>query len=343
MPKRPGTASQKNDLIFTYPWIKKAWKQLEQAYKVGRFSQSLIISGPQNIGLEKLQIYLSRGIICQIDGLRPCNNCNACHLSESLSHPDLSLLGGYNEESPISIDNIRTSLEFLNSKSVISNNKVLQINLNYGYSYSAISAILKILEEPPSNSYLIIRINNSSELPKTIIGRCQVLKINQPDCKTVADWHDKQYSRTIDSENFQGLCATSSVLPSSDSMTDDVHQVAELIINFFWDLYKKKNDFDIFFKKINEYVQGSILDGYELALYMIILIQCGQQPRNSFISASKKQELRQLSNIVKEENLLNSLSYIANIKRLCFNSPGVKASDVSDLIFTNCLELFSEE
>ena len=53
----------KDRSIAEYPWIKKVWDQLERATKNNRLPQSVIISGPKNIGLETLLDSFSQGII----------------------------------------------------------------------------------------------------------------------------------------------------------------------------------------------------------------------------------------------------------------------------------------
>ena len=86
----------KNHPITTYSWIQKVWGQLEKANKNNRFPQSIIISGPKNIGLEDLLESLAKGVICETDALTACNSCNSCLLTINSSHPDLFWLGDEN-------------------------------------------------------------------------------------------------------------------------------------------------------------------------------------------------------------------------------------------------------
>ena len=338
MPDSFEQINSKNRSIANYPWIEKIWGQLEKANKNNCLPQSIIISGPKNIGLKTLVDFFSQGIICETDDLRPCGNCNNCLLANNLSHPDMLFYGEGDKGNEVNIENIRKSIEFLSSKPVISRRKLLNINLYKGFSYNAISAILKILEEPPDNCYLVIRIDNLGKLPKTIISRCQIFQVNQPTCQMVDKWHESRLSKQIDDQSINGLRSASYFLASHRGDIDiRLYKVAEFMITFLWSLCHKRSDFDNFLEKVNDLDCDSILSGVELALYLILLTQHKQKPRTIFINKRKVSELKGLGENITTEKLLNLLGYIAYLKRLCFNSQGIKASDISDLIFSSTL------
>ena len=329
----------KNHPITTYSWIQKVWGQLEKANKNNRFPQSIIISGPKNIGLEDLLESLAKGVICETDALTACNSCNSCLLTINSSHPDLFWLGDENSEKEVNIENIRNATEFLGSKPIISKRKLLGINLNQGFSYNAVSAILKILEEPPDNSYLVIRIDNLGKLPKTIISRCQILDVAQPTCEMVEKWYESQFSKQINDQSINGFCSASYFLaPQCNDGNSELYRVGDIMTEFLWSLCHETDDFDIFPEKINDYDCDSILSGVELTIYLIILAQYQQKPSTIFVDKRKINEFEILGQKIETEKLLNLLGHIAYLKRLCFNMQGVKASDISDLIFSNAIK-----
>ena len=45
-------------------------------------------------------------------------------------------------------------------------------------SQAAANSLLKILEEPPSKSIILLLVNNIKTLLATIISRCQLIKFN---------------------------------------------------------------------------------------------------------------------------------------------------------------------
>ena len=260
-------------------------------------------------------------------------------LTINSSHPDLFWLGDENREKEVTIENIRSATEFLGSKPIISKRKLLCINLNKGFSYNAVSAILKILEEPPDNSYLVIRIDNLGKLPKTIISRCQILDVAQPTCEMVKKWYESQFSKQINDQSINGFCSASYFLaPQCNDGNSELYRVGDIMTGFLWSLCHETDDFDSFPEKINDYDCDSILSGVELTIYLIILAQYQQKPSTIFVDQRKKNELKILGQKSKQKKLFNLLGHIAYLKRLCFNMQGVKASDISDLIFTNAIK-----
>ncbi|MDC3160138.1 hypothetical protein OA861_01325, partial [Pseudomonadota bacterium] len=112
---------------------------------------------------------------------------------------------------------------------------------------------------------------------------------------------------------------------------------ADCMTAFLQSLCYKRVGFENFLEKLNDLDCDSILGGVELALYLILLAQYRQKPSTIFIDKRKASELKTLGEKIETEKLLNLLGYIAYLKRLCFNSQGIKASDISDLIFSNIL------
>jgi DNA polymerase-3 subunit delta' len=53
---------------------------------------------------------------------------------------------------------------------------------------SAANALLKTLEEPPADTYLMLVSHQPARLPATITSRCQRLPVHQPDAGTAATW-----------------------------------------------------------------------------------------------------------------------------------------------------------
>jgi DNA polymerase-3 subunit delta' len=52
----------------------------------------------------------------------------------------------------------------------------------------AANALLKTLEEPPADTYLMLVSHQPARLPATIVSRCQRLLVPEPDAATAAAW-----------------------------------------------------------------------------------------------------------------------------------------------------------
>jgi len=80
------------------------------------------------------------------------------------------------ENSPIKISDIRELAHFLQLRPHSSQNKLAVIHKIDNMTLEAGNAILKILEEPPESSILILQAEKKEKILPTIISRCQILK-----------------------------------------------------------------------------------------------------------------------------------------------------------------------
>jgi len=59
-----------------------------EAIAAGRLPQTLLFEGPPGVGKQRLALWLGQALLCE-GSPAPCGKCGACHLVETLSHPDL--------------------------------------------------------------------------------------------------------------------------------------------------------------------------------------------------------------------------------------------------------------
>jgi len=90
------------------------------------------------------------------------------------SHPDIIQI---KPEPSIGISQIRKLVHFLNQKPFKSKQKGAVVHQADQATQPAQNALLKTLEEPPENSFVILTSQNSNQLLPTIISRCQVINL----------------------------------------------------------------------------------------------------------------------------------------------------------------------
>jgi DNA polymerase-3 subunit delta' len=126
-------------------------KQLE----ANTLAHAYLFAGSQGVGKKTLALELAKEILG----------------TENLSnHPDFQILDGDGEISAeIAVDFIRG----LSLKPFVASKKVAVINNAQNLNQQSSNALLKTLEEPASNT-IIILISGSGKLLPTIVSRCQV-------------------------------------------------------------------------------------------------------------------------------------------------------------------------
>lgn len=80
------------------------------------------------------------------------------------------------EENPIKISHIRELIRWIYLKPHSSQNKLVLIYKIDNMTTEVANALLKILEEPPASSILVLQAEKKEKILPTILSRCQILK-----------------------------------------------------------------------------------------------------------------------------------------------------------------------
>ena len=103
-------------------------------------------------------------------------------------HPDLHWLYPEEEKETISIDQIRDMIEILTLTAHRGGAKIAIVEPAEALTPAASNALLKTLEEPSAESYLLLLSHQPGRLSATVRSRCQHLPLHAPATKVVADW-----------------------------------------------------------------------------------------------------------------------------------------------------------
>jgi DNA polymerase-3 subunit delta' len=106
----------------------------------------------------------------------PCGRCQACRQIQSGNHPDVPLIEP--RGNLLRIDQIRSLLAALTMKPFSAKYRVVIIGDAQAMNPEAANALLKMLEEPPANTILILTALQKSDLLPTIVSRCRHIRFN---------------------------------------------------------------------------------------------------------------------------------------------------------------------
>jgi len=67
----------------------RARQQLGSSVRGGRLPQVILLTGPAGIGKQRLGLWLGQLLLCQGQAAEPCGSCRACRLALELAHPDI--------------------------------------------------------------------------------------------------------------------------------------------------------------------------------------------------------------------------------------------------------------
>ena len=233
-----------------FPWVNEKITSIN----LNNLSHAVIIEGQEGVGKNQICLHLINNLLSEK---------NSHNLIKNNSHPDLFCI---NNETLISyferkdkkkvktntkkipVGFIREAIDFVMLKSGLSKNKILFIDNAENLTISSQNALLKILEEPPENTYIIIQSNRYKCLNQTIYSRCQMIHFNNLSQDELHTWAEDILQNKNDK----------SIIPSY--MTPK--KISQLIENgSFQDLKELNNYLDSLFNKgINGKVINNVIE-----------------------------------------------------------------------------------
>ncbi len=149
-------------------------KLLRRAVMEGRVSQGLIFAGPTGVGKHKFALALAQAINCENpkegDACGHCPQC--CKIAES-EHVDVATISPDGQF--IKIGQMRGMSSDAQFRPYEGRRRVFILDEAHRLKMEAANSILKILEEPPSTSLIILVTSKPYSLIETIRSRCQML------------------------------------------------------------------------------------------------------------------------------------------------------------------------
>jgi len=173
-----------------YPWQSQQWEILAQARRQGRLPHAVLLSGPPGVGKKDFAMLLAQLLLCEANGDRelPCGACRGCRLCLIGGHPDFRVVERAEDKSAISVEQVRELATALTLKGQYAAHKVVIIAAADEMNINSANALLKTLEEPPSDSVLILVSAREHALPATIRSRCQRYFFPTPPLSSTLPW-----------------------------------------------------------------------------------------------------------------------------------------------------------
>ena len=163
-----------------------------------KLHHAYLFFGREGLGKELLLSTLSQGILCEDTTLFPCGKCHNCKLVLSQNHPDLHILEIEEGKKNISINQILDLREKIYESSFLGKNKIILIpNIEF-MSRDASDSILKILEEPPKDTFFVMSSHFIHLIPSTIRSRSIEIEVTNPSFEECLEWLSESYSENLE-------------------------------------------------------------------------------------------------------------------------------------------------
>jgi DNA polymerase-3 subunit delta' len=174
-------------------WFAPIVEQFVARLNAGQCHHALLLNGPRGIGKQQLLVDLAQHILCH-NAHQACDHCQSCLLFSAGTHPDHYVI---QSEKQIGVDDIRQGIEKLHSHAQLSHTKVLLIHDADTMTESAANALLKTLEEPNQQTYLVLSTSSGRVLP-TILSRCEKHTLTLPSTPAIQAWLRQEHDLVVD-------------------------------------------------------------------------------------------------------------------------------------------------
>ncbi len=175
-------------------WLNKYTDSLSKE----KLHHAYLFYGRVGLGKELLLTSIGNAILCESNNLTSCNLCKSCKLILSNNHPDLHKIQREEGKKNISISQIINLRNKIYESPFLGKNKIISIPNIESMSRDASDAILKILEEPPKDTFFIMSSNFIHQIPSTIRSRSIEIEIKNPTFNECREWLSEFYSEDID-------------------------------------------------------------------------------------------------------------------------------------------------
>lgn len=183
------------------PWHRETWSYLTRQLENDKLPHAMLLVGERYAGKEQLSIALARLLLCHApaEGLN-CGHCRGCELSRAGSHGDFRWLHPELPSRVIKVDQVRDTVDFASKTASLGKRKVILISPADSMTNQAANALLKSLEEPSPDTYMILVSHRLQGLPATVRSRCQTLKFVMPSREQSVAWLDGFTQNQADSK-----------------------------------------------------------------------------------------------------------------------------------------------
>ena len=174
------------------PWHALLWDQV--AAQLQRLPHALLLSGQAGLGKQAFAQRLIQALLCEQPGAsaQACGQCHGCRLLQAGTHPDLLTVRPAEAGKPIVVDSIRALGKFLALRPHLARHKLCLITPAEAMNANAANSLLKLLEEPPLGSILLLVSHQPRYLPVTVRSRCSVLSFQAPASAQALAWLQQQ-------------------------------------------------------------------------------------------------------------------------------------------------------
>lgn len=298
---------------------------LLSSHKADRLSGAYVFIGKEGTGRARLAKEFAKLLNCKESSEDSCDVCASCKKIEAEQHPDIHWFRPLN--SSITISQARELEKYIYLRPYEARKKFFIVCDAQYLTEESSNALLKTLEEPTSNSIVILIANDLAALLPTISSRCQKVIFNSLDESTIKDILIQKYKIPLLQAHFISYLAEGSpgrALEFKDSREDLFEKRSHILNSVYFKKFSlfKMEEFNV---KDNTKMRKNLSFLLDILLAWfrdLLVIKTGLN--TPLINIDKKEDLFRLNAQYSHEELIRNIAIVANTKYLINANINVK-------------------
>jgi len=148
-------------------------KILKLALERGRVPNSLIFGGPEGVGKTDMALTLAKALNCRSLTTDSCDECPSCRAIDAERHPDVMTFAAEVQKVKVEQTDLIKQMAYL--RPMMGRRRVFIIEEAEKLNDHSANSLLKVLEEPPAFTHVILVTPSPFTLLPTIRSRCRTL------------------------------------------------------------------------------------------------------------------------------------------------------------------------
>ena len=155
----------------------RAKRILRKALQRSRIPNSLLFTGPEGVGKRDMALVLAKAMNCLQEKDDSCEVCASCKAINKGNFPDVMVISP--DKNLLKINQMREMKTSAYLKPMIGRKRIFVLEDADKMNDEAANSVLKILEEPPEFTHIVLIAHNPYLILPTIHSRCQKLAFSQ--------------------------------------------------------------------------------------------------------------------------------------------------------------------